>query len=185
MTRLTTRRALLVGIGVGILVGIGVAALAWIVADRNRQAAQPPATTQPTISPGATQPTIPPPPTVTALAATSSTVMATGKTTRDPETFTTGTVAGPIQVRVIGQAPCQGTAGQGWRVRYQVTSASRCSSSSHFHFEDLTATGARRPGPPGRGRGGGLGSLGPGRGPPWPGPSRGQEPRPGGPGRCG
>ena len=117
MTPMTTRRALLVGI----LVGIGVAALAWVVADRDRQSAQPPAVTQPTIPPGATQPTIPPPPTVTALPATSSTVMATGKSTRDPETFTTGTVAGPIQVRVIGEAPCQGTAGQGWRVRYQVT----------------------------------------------------------------
>src|SRR5918993_3516094 len=118
---MTTRRAVLLGIGVGILLGIGVAALAGMAADRNRQSAQPPAATQPTISPSATQPTIPPPPTVTALAATSSTVMATGKTTRDPETFTTGTVAGPIQVRVIGEASCQGTAGQGWRVRYQVT----------------------------------------------------------------
>jgi hypothetical protein len=121
MARMTTRRAVLLGILAGLLVGLGVAALAWIVADRNRQAAQPPAAATTTISPGATQPTIPPPPTVTALAATSSTVMATAKTTRDPETFTTGTVAGPIQVRVIGEAPCQGTAGQGWRVRYQVT----------------------------------------------------------------
>jgi hypothetical protein len=121
MTRMTTRRAVLVGILAGILVGFGVAALAWIVTDRNRQSGQPPAATQPTISPGATQPTIPPPPTVTVLPATSSTVMATGKSTRDPGTFTTGTVAGPIQVRVIGKAPCQGTAGQGWRVRYQVT----------------------------------------------------------------
>jgi hypothetical protein len=121
MTRMTTRRAVLVGILVGILLGIGIAALAWIVADRNRQPGQPPAAAPPTISPGATQPTIPPPPTVTALPATSSTVMATGKTTRNPNTFTTGTVAGPIQVRVIGEAPCQGTAGEGWRVRYQVT----------------------------------------------------------------
>ena len=121
MTRMTTRRALVVGILAGILVGIGIAALAWIVADRNRQSGQPPAATQPTISPGATQPTIAPPPTVTALSATSSTIMATGKSTRNPETFTTGTVGGPIQVRVIGKAPCQGTAGQGWRVRYQVT----------------------------------------------------------------
>jgi hypothetical protein len=121
MTRMTTRRALLVGILVGILVGVGIAAVAWIVADRDRQPARPPAATQTTIAPGATQPTIPPPPTVTALPATSSTVMATGKSTRNPETFTTGTVAGPIQVRVIGEAPCQGTAGQGWRVRYQVT----------------------------------------------------------------
>jgi hypothetical protein len=121
MAPMTTRRAVLVGILAGILVGIGIAALAWIVADRNRQSAQPPAATQPTIPPGATQPTIPPPPTVTALAATSSTVMATGKSTRDPGTFTTGTVAGPIQVRVIGEAPCQGTDGEGWRVRYQVT----------------------------------------------------------------
>jgi hypothetical protein len=121
MTRMTTRRAVLVGILVGILLGIGIAALAWIVADRNRQPGQPPAAAPPTISPGATQPTIPPPPTVTALPATSSTVMATGKSTRDPGTFTTGTVAGPIQVRVIGEAQCQGTAGQGWRVRYQVT----------------------------------------------------------------
>ena len=112
MARMTTRRAVLVGVLVGILVGIGVAAVAWIVADRNRQSGQPP---------GATQPTIPPPPTVTALAATSSTVMATGKSTGNPDTFTTGTVAGPIQVRVIGEASCQGTAGQGWRVRYQVT----------------------------------------------------------------
>lgn len=121
MTRMTTRRAVLVGILVGILIGIVVAALAWIVADRNRQSGQPPAAAQPTVPPGATQPTIPPPPTVTALPATSSTVMATGKSTRDPNTFTTGTVAGPIQVRVIGEAPCQGTAGQGWRVRYQIT----------------------------------------------------------------
>ena len=121
MTRMTTRRALLVGILAGILAGIGVAALAWIVADRNRQSGQPPAATQPTISPGATQPTIPPPPTVTALPATSSTVMATGKTTRDPNTFTTGTAPGPIQVRVLGESSCQGLAGQGWRVRYQVT----------------------------------------------------------------
>jgi hypothetical protein len=121
MARMTTRRALLVGILAGILLGIGIATLAWIVADRNRQPAQPPAAAPPTTSPGATQPTIPPPPTVTALAATSSTVMATGRTTRDPETFTTGTVAGPIQGRVIGEAPCQGFAGQGWRVRYQVT----------------------------------------------------------------
>jgi hypothetical protein len=116
----TTRRAVLVGVLVGILVGIGVGSLAWIVVDRNRQSDRPPAA-QPTISPGATQPTIPPPPTVTALAATSSTVMATGKSTRNPDTFTTGTAPGPIQVRVIGRAPCQGTAGQGWRVRYQVT----------------------------------------------------------------
>ena len=107
MARMTTRRAVLVGVLVGILVGIGVAALAWIVADRNRQSGQPPAATQPTISPGVTQPTIPPPPTVTALAATSSTVMATGKSTRDPDTFTTGTVAGPIQVRVIGEPPAR------------------------------------------------------------------------------
>jgi hypothetical protein len=118
---MTTRRAVLVGILVGVLVGIGIASLAWIVADRNRQPEHPPAAAPTTISPGATQPTIPPPPTVTALAATSSTVMATGKTTRDPNTFTTGTVAGPIQVRVIGESSCQGTAGQGWRVRYQVT----------------------------------------------------------------
>lgn len=121
MTPMTTRRAVLLGILVGILVSIGIATVAWIVADRNRQPGQPPAATQPTISPGATQPTIPPPPTVTALPATSSTVMATGKSTRNPNTFTTGTVAGPIQVRVIGESPCQGTAGQGWRVRYQVT----------------------------------------------------------------
>lgn len=121
MAPMTTRRAVLIGILVGILLGIGIAALTWIVADRNRQSAQPPAAAPPTISPGATQPTIPPPPTVTALPATSSTVMATGKSTRDPGTFTTGTVAGPIQVRVIGKAPCQGTAGEGWRVRYQVT----------------------------------------------------------------
>lgn len=121
MAPMTTRRAVVVGVLVGVLVGIGIAALAWIVADRNRQSGQPPAATQSTISPGVTQPTIPPPPTVTALAATSSTVMATGKTTRDPNTFTTGTVAGPIQVRVIGEASCQGFAGQGWRVRYQVT----------------------------------------------------------------
>jgi hypothetical protein len=121
MARMTTRRAVLAGVLVGILVGIGVAAVAWIVADRNRQSGQPPGATQSTISPGATQPTIPPPPTVTALAATSSTVMATGKSTGNPDTFTTGTVAGPIQVRVIGEASCQGTAGQGWRVRYQVT----------------------------------------------------------------
>ena len=121
MARMTTRRAVLVGVGIGVLVGIGATALVWTVADRNRQSAQPPAAATTTISPGATQPTIPPPPTVTALAATSSTVMATGKTTRDPETFTTGTVAGPIQVRVIGQASCQGFAGQGWRVSYQVT----------------------------------------------------------------
>jgi hypothetical protein len=118
---MTTRRAVLIGILVGVLVGIGIAALAWIVADRNRQSAQAPAATQPTVPPGGTQPTIPPPPTATALPATSSTVIATGKTTRDPNTFTTGTVAGPIQVRVIGEAPCQGTSGQGWRVRYQVT----------------------------------------------------------------
>jgi hypothetical protein len=117
MPRMTTRRAVLVGI----LVGIAIAALAWIIADRNSQSRRPPAATQPTISPGAIRATIPPPPTVTALPATSSTVMATGKSTRDPNTFTTGTVAGPIQVRVIGEAPCQGTAGQGWRVRYQVT----------------------------------------------------------------
>ena len=121
MARMTTRRAVLLGILAGILLGIGIAAVFWIVADRNRQSAQPPAATQPTISPGATQPTIPPPPTVTALAATSSTLMATGKTTRDPNTFTTGTVAGPIQVRVLGESSCQGFAGRGWRVRYQVT----------------------------------------------------------------
>ena len=121
MAPMTTRRAVLIGILAGILVGIGVAALAWIVADRNRQPEHPPAAATTTIPPGATQPTIPPPPTATALAATSSTVIATGKTTHDPNTFTTGTVAGPIQVRVIGEAPCQGTAGQGWRVRYQVT----------------------------------------------------------------
>jgi hypothetical protein len=121
MNGMTSRRAVLVGIVVGVLIGIGVAALAWIVTDRDRQAAQPPAATQPTLPPGATQPTIPPPPTVTALPATSSTIQAPGSTTRNPETFTTGTVAGPIQVRVIGEAPCQGTAGQGWRVRYQVT----------------------------------------------------------------
>jgi hypothetical protein len=121
MARLTTRRAVLVGILVGVLVGIGATALVWIVADRNRQPDRPSAAATTTISPGATQPTIPPPPTATALAATSSTVMATGKTTRDPETFTTGTVAGPIQVRVLGESSCQGFAGQGWRVRYQVT----------------------------------------------------------------
>jgi hypothetical protein len=117
MTRMTTGRAVLVGI----LIGIGIAALAWFVADRINQPGQPPAATQPTTPSGATQPTFPPAPTVTALPATSSTVMATGKSTRNPGTFTTGTVAGPIQVRVIGKAPCQGTAGQGWRVRYQVT----------------------------------------------------------------
>jgi hypothetical protein len=117
MTRRTTRRAILVGI----LAAIGVAALVWIVADRNRQPGQPPAATQPTTSPAATQPTIPPPPTVTALAATSSTITATGKTTRDPNTFTTGTAPGPVQVRVLGESSCQGLAGQGWRVRYQVT----------------------------------------------------------------
>jgi hypothetical protein len=121
MPRMTTRRAVLVGILVGILATVGVAALVWVVVDRNRQSDQPPAAAQPTVPPGATQPTIPPPPTVTALPATSSTVMATGKSTRDPNTFTTGTVAGPIQVRVIGEAACQGLAGQGWRVRYQVT----------------------------------------------------------------
>ena len=121
MARMTTRRAVLLGVLVGILVGIGIASLAWIVADRNRQPGQPPAASQPTIPPGVTQPTIPPPPTATALAATSSTVMATGKTTHDPNTFTTGTAAGPIQVRVLGESSCQGTAGQGWRVRYQVT----------------------------------------------------------------
>ena len=121
MAHMTTRRAVLIGILAGILVGSGAASLAWIVADRNRQPEHPPAAATTTIPPGATQPTIPPPPTATALAATSSTVMATGKTTRDPETFTTGTVAGPIQVRVIGEASCQGTAGQGWRVRYQIT----------------------------------------------------------------
>jgi hypothetical protein len=121
MARMTTRRAGLLGILAGILVGIGIAGLAWIVVDRNNQPGQPPAATQSTISPGATQPTIPPPPTVTALPATSSTVMATGKSTRDPGTFTTGTVAGPIQVRVIGEASCQGASGQGWRIRYQVT----------------------------------------------------------------
>jgi hypothetical protein len=121
MAPMTTRRAVLVGVLVGVLLGIGVAALAWIVADRNRQPEHPSAAATTTISPGVTQPTIPPPPTVTALAATSSTVMATGKTTRDPNTFTTGTAPGPIQVRVRGEAPCQGFAGQGWRVRYQVT----------------------------------------------------------------
>ena len=121
MAPMTTRRAVLVGVLAGILVGIGVAALAWIVADRNRQPEHPPAAATTTIPPGATQPTIPPPPTATALAATSSTVIATGKTTHDPNTFTTGTVAGPIQVRVLGESSCQGTAGQGCRVRYQVT----------------------------------------------------------------
>jgi hypothetical protein len=121
MLAMSTRRAVIVGILVGILVGIGIAALVWIVADRNRQPGRPPAATQPTISPGATQPTIPPPPTVTALPATSSTVMATGKTTSDPNTFTTGTVPGPVQVRVLGESSCQGLAGQGWRIRYQVT----------------------------------------------------------------
>lgn len=117
MTRMTTRRAVLVGI----LIGIGVAALAWIVVDRNRQSDHPPAAAQPTVPPAATQLTIPPPPTATALPATSSTVMATGKSTRDPNTFTTGTAPGPIQVRVLGGSPCQGLAGQGWRVRYQIT----------------------------------------------------------------
>jgi hypothetical protein len=121
MAPMTTRRAVLVGVLVGVLLGIGVAALAWIVADRNRQPEHPSAAATTTISPGVTQPTIPPPPTVTALAATSSTVMATGKTTRDPNTFTTGTAPGPIQVRVIGESSCQGFAGQGWRVHYQVT----------------------------------------------------------------
>jgi hypothetical protein len=121
MAHMTTRRAVLVGI----LVGIGVASLAWIVADRNRQPERPPVATQATIPPGATQPTIPPPPTVTALAATSSTVMATGKTTRDPNTFTTGTAPGPVQVRVLGESSCQGLAGQGWRVHYQVTNDGR------------------------------------------------------------
>ena len=121
MARMTTRRAVLLGILAGILLGIGIAALFWIVADRNRQSAQPPAAATTTIPLGATQPTIPPPPTVTALAATSSTLMATGKTTSDPNTFTTGTVAGPIQVRVLGESSCQGFAGRGWRVRYQVT----------------------------------------------------------------
>ena len=93
----------------------------WTRRRQEPRSPNPPAATQPTISPGATQPTIPPPPTVTALAATSSTLMATGKTTRDPNTFTTGTVAGPIQVRVLGESSCQGFAGRGWRVRYQVT----------------------------------------------------------------
>ena len=97
MARMTTRRAVLVGILAGILVGIGATALVWTAADRNRQPDRPPAAATTTISPGATQPTIPPPPTVTALAAASSTVMATGKTTSDPDTFTTGTVPGPIQ----------------------------------------------------------------------------------------
>jgi hypothetical protein len=97
MTRMTTRRAVLAGI----LVGIGAASLAWIVADRNRQPEHPPAAATTTIPPGATQPTIPPPPTVTALAATSSTVIATGKTTRDPNTFTTGTRV-PQLIGVLG-----------------------------------------------------------------------------------
>ena len=121
MAPMTTRRAVLLGILAGILVGIGAASLAWIVADRNRQPEHPPAAATTTIPPGATQPTIPPPPTATALAATSSTVIATGKTTHDPNTFTTGTAPGPIQVRVLGESSCQGLAGQGWRVRYQVT----------------------------------------------------------------
>ena len=121
MAPMTTRRAVLIGILAGILVGIGAASLAWIVADRNRQPEHPPAAATTTIPPGATQPTIPPPPTATALAATSSTVIATGKTTHDPNTFTTGTAPGPIQVRVLGESCCQGLAGQGWRVRYQVT----------------------------------------------------------------
>ena len=121
MAHMTTRRAVLIGIHAGILVVIGAASLAWIVADRNRQPEHPPAAATTTIPPGATQPTIPPPPTATALAATSSTVIATGKTTHDPNTFTTGTVAGPIQVRVLGESSCLWLAGQGWRVRYQVT----------------------------------------------------------------
>jgi hypothetical protein len=121
MARMTTRRAVLVGILIGILVSTGVASLAWLVVDRNRQPERPPAAATTTISPGATQPTIPPPPTVTAMPATSSTVMATGKTTRDPNTFTTGTAPGPVQVRVLGESSCQGLAGQGWRVHYQVT----------------------------------------------------------------
>jgi hypothetical protein len=142
---MTTRRALLVGILAGILVGIGIAALAWIVADSNSQSRQPPAATQPTIVPGAAQPTIPPPPTVTAQPATSSTVMATGKSTRDPNTFTTGTVAGPIQVRVIGKASCQGTAGQGWRVRYQVTNDGPRRSGPVLAQVDLQPTIQLRP----------------------------------------
>jgi hypothetical protein len=121
MTPMSTRRAVLFGILAGLLVGIGATALVWFVADRNRQPDRPPAAAPPTTSPAATQPTIPPPPTVTAVPATSSTITATGKSTRDPNTFTTGTAPGPVQVRVLRESPCQGLAGQGWRVRYQVT----------------------------------------------------------------
>jgi len=64
--------------------------------------------------------TIPPPPTVSTLPpATSSTIQAPGSTTADPNTFTTGTLPGPIQVRVREDSPC--VPGRGYRVRYEIT----------------------------------------------------------------
>jgi hypothetical protein len=69
------------------------------------------------------QPTIPPPPTVTAIPATSSTLQAPGATTRDPDTFTTSPIPGPIQVRVPGESPCVGLAGEGYRVTWRISNA--------------------------------------------------------------
>jgi hypothetical protein len=107
MTRL---RIVLAVLAVSLLVG----GIAWA------RSATPP--TGQVVSLGV-QPTIPPPPTVTALPATSSTLQAPGATTRDPDTFTTSPIPGPIQVRVPGESPCVGLAGQGYRVTYRISNA--------------------------------------------------------------
>jgi hypothetical protein len=102
-----------------LVVSVGAVALAM--------AATPP--TGQVISAGVqpTDPTLAPPPTASTLApATSSTIQAPGSTTRDPNTFTTGTMAGPIQVRVLGEPTCERDPyGEpaGYLVRYQITNS--------------------------------------------------------------
>jgi hypothetical protein len=95
-----------------IVAALAVVAAAVVVlapSDGSGQAGGPATTTPPTLAP---------PPTVTVVVATSSTIQPTGKSTRDPNTFTTNTLAGPIQVRVDGDAPCvEG----GYRVTFEIT----------------------------------------------------------------
>jgi hypothetical protein len=101
---------------ISVLAVVAVLAVVLLPQDGNSQARRA-ATTVP--------PTLPPPVTVTGAPVTSSTLQPTASTTRDPEVFTTGTVAGPIQVRVVGTPSCVGKPGEGYAVTYQIANTSR------------------------------------------------------------